>query len=89
MNYQTGSFRQNALGSKMDDGTKIKETKVKTIIITKERFSMSNMGGTIATIITNGKTMETKKIGLGLMFLSKIMNLVLVKLEVLCKILRI
>lgn len=64
----------------MDDGTKIKETKVKTIIITKERFSMSNMGGTIATIITNGKTMETKKIGLGLMFLSKIMNLVLVKL---------
>lgn len=57
--------------------------------ITIERFNMFEMAATIATTTTIGTTMATKMIGLGQMFLSKIGNLVIEKMEVICNVMKI
>jgi len=56
---------------------------------TTERVNMSGMGTTVSTTTTTETTMAIEMIGLDLMFLLKIGNLVLGKLEVICHVLRI
>ena len=56
-------------------GTKVKEIKVRTMIIITERVIMSEMGITTATTISTGVTMVTEMIGVGPMFHLKIVKL--------------
>ncbi len=70
-------------------GTKVKETKVRTMETTIKRVNMSEMGTTIVKTTKTRKTIATEKIWSVLTFLLKIGNLVIGKLEVVCHKLRI
>ena len=56
-------------------GAKVKGTKVRSMVTTTVRVIMSEMITTTATITSTGVTMVTKMIGMGPMFLLKIVKL--------------
>ena len=82
VNEQTEGFWPNAQGSNRKNGAKVKEIKVKTVVITIERVIMSEMGITTATTTSTGVTMVTKMIGVGPMFHLKIKKFLLGMVEV-------
>ena len=65
------------------------DAKVRTMITTIERVSMYEMGTAIVTTTTIKSTMATKLIGWSLCSSSKIDNLVLWRVGVVCHVLRI
>ena len=67
----------------------VKETKVETMATTIEKVIMFEIGNNIVTTTSTETTMEIGMIELGHMSLLKIGNLLLVKVEVLCQVLRI
>ena len=62
-------------------GAKVKEIKVKTMVITTKRVIMSEMGITTATTTSIGVTKVTDMIGVGPMFHLKIGKLLLGMVE--------
>ena len=63
-------------------GAKFKGTKVGTMVTTIVRVIMSEMETTFATTTSTGVTMVIETIGMGPMFLLKIMKLLLGMVEV-------
>ena len=70
-------------------GAKVKGTKVRTMVTTIVRVIMSEMETTTATTTSTGVTMGIEIIGMGPMFLLKIVKLLLGMVEVVCRELRI
>ena len=70
-------------------GTKVKGTKVGTMVTTIVRVIMSEMETTIATTTSTGVTMVIETTGMDPMFLLKIVKLILGMVEVVCRELRI
>ena len=70
-------------------GTKVKGTKVGTMVTTIVRVIMSEMETTIVTTTSTGVTMDIETTGMNPMFLLKIVKLFLGMLEVVCRELRI
>ena len=70
-------------------GTKVKGTKVGSMVTTTVRVIMSEMETTTATTTLTGVTMVTEMIGMGLMSLLKIVKLLLGMMEIVCRELRI
>ena len=70
-------------------GAKVKETKVGSMITIIVRVIMSEMEITTATTTSTGVTMVTEMIGMGPMFLLKILKLLLGMVEVVWSELRI
>ena len=70
-------------------GTEVKETKVRSMITINVRVIMSEMEITTATTTSTGVTMVTEMIGMGPMFLLKILKLLLGMVEVVWSELRI
>ena len=74
VNEQTRSFRPSAQGSNQEIGTKVKRTKVGTIVTITLRVIMSEMETTTVTKTSTGVTMVTKIIGMGPVSLLKIVK---------------
>ena len=70
-------------------GSKVKGTKVRTMVTTIVRVIMSEMETTTATTTSTGLTMVIETTGMGPMFLLKIVKLLLCMVDVLCRVLRI
>ena len=70
-------------------GAKVKETKVKTMVIITVRVIMSEIGITTVTTTSTGVTMITKMIGVDSMFNLKIMKVLLGMVEVVWRELKI
>ena len=70
-------------------GAKVKGTKVETMVTTTVRVNMSEMETTTATTTSIGVTMVIEMIGMGRMFLLKIVKLFLGMVEVVWRELRI
>ena len=70
-------------------GAKVKETKVGTMETTTKRVNMSKIGNYNRDNNINGMTMVIGTTGLGFMFLIKIGNLLIEKIEVIWGVLRI
>ena len=68
---------------------KVKGTKVGTTVTITVRVIMSDMKTTTATTTSTGVTMVIEMIGMGPMFLLKIVKLLLGMVEVVCRELRI
>ena len=65
-------------------GAKVKETKVGSIVTITVRVIMSEMKITTATTTSTGVTMETEIVGIGPMFLLKIVKVVWRELRLCC-----
>ena len=70
-------------------GTKVEETKVRSIVTINVRVIMYEMETTTVTIVSTGVTMVTKMIGMGPMSLLKILKLLLGMVEIVWHELRI
>ena len=70
-------------------GAKVKETKVETMVTTIMRVIMSEMETTITTTTSTGVTMVIETTGMDPMFLLKIVKLLRMMVEVVCRELRI
>ena len=70
-------------------GAKVKGTKVETMVTTIVRVIMSEMETKIATTTSTGVTMVIEMIGMGNMFLLKIVKLLLEMVEIVWRELRI
>ena len=70
-------------------GARVKETKVGSMVTITVRVIMSEMEITTATTTSTGVTMVTEIIGIGPMFLLKIMKLLLGMMEVVWREMRI
>ena len=82
MNEKTGVFVKYPKAPVRKIGTKVKETKVIIIVTTTERVNMFEMGTTTVKTTSMGITIVTGMIGVGPMFLAKIVKLLLGMVEV-------
>ena len=82
VNEQTGGFRTSAQGSNYDSWHQDQGNQGRTMVTTIVRVIMSEMETTIRTTTSTGVTMVIETIGMGPMFLLKIMKLLLGMVEV-------